>query len=113
MWAVYKALETLMGGVTGAGPISNLHIRTTDLDPGAVWNWWEDYCQWLVLNQNLDGSWDGYSYWGGALQAAWYINILNATTTGGGGEVPEPATMILLGSGLVGLAGYVRRRMKK
>jgi hypothetical protein len=109
MWAVYKALETIYG-VTGTGPITNLNLETTPIDPGADWNWWEDYCQYLCLSQLGDGSWPGYSYWNSYLEAAWYINILNATSTGP--PVPLPGTLGLLSTGLFGLlgAGWWRRR---
>jgi hypothetical protein len=110
MWAVYKALETLYGGTDTIGDITNLHAQTTSLDPGAEWNWWEDFCQYLVEHQNADGSWPGYAYWDQALEAAWYINILNATKTAP--PIPIPGTVGLLGTGILGLlgAGWWRRR---
>jgi hypothetical protein len=36
--------------------------------------------------------------------------IMDDVTYNGGGGVPEPGTLVLLGSGALGLAGYIRRK---
>ncbi|MGO9137187.1 MAG: hypothetical protein ACLP9S_01815 [Syntrophales bacterium] len=68
--------------------------ETTPIDAGATLNRWKDYCQYPVITQKPDGSWNGYAYWGEPLEAAWCINILNATATVTPPPpgVPEPAT---------------------
>lgn len=86
MWAVYKGLETNIGlrdttyitnlltdcGYSSGNPPGN--------PPGSVpCNWWEDYNQWLVVNQAGDGSWPGYAYWVPPLSTSFFVNILGAT----------------------------------
>jgi hypothetical protein len=84
MWAAYKGLQVTIGLDADQSVISNLHADPGNVDnPNHGWNWWEDYCEYLVSTQ-AGGTWPGYSYWSGPLATAWYINILAAT------EIPPP-----------------------
>ena len=118
MWAIYKGLELTIG-LNDTTAITNLHPAGT-IDPGDTWNWWEDYCEYLVNTQDLSGDpttnpnhgrWGGYSSWPDPLSTAWAINILNATEVGGP-VIPEPLTCGALLLGLGGLGGYIRKRRR-
>lgn len=86
MWAVYTGLETTIG-LNDTTHIVNLLTdcgATTNGLPGgppgsAPCTWSEDYIQWLVKNQKVDGSWGGYSRWTDPLATALYVSILGAT----------------------------------
>jgi len=59
----------------------------------------------LTSRYSLGGTFDN---WGtGSMQLAFYL------TEGGAAPIPDPSTMLLLGSGLIGLAGYGRKKFFK
>ena len=111
MWAMYKGLESTIGlDVDNLTGITNLHVDSCDVDnPNHGWNWWEDYCEWLVSNQNGNGSWSGYSYWGSGLATPWFINILAATEIPDV-NVPVPGAFLLGSIGLAFACRKLRRR---
>lgn len=40
------------------------------------------------------------------------LDNVSVTQSGGGGTVPEPSSFLLMGSGVLGLAGVIRRKMR-
>ena len=106
-WSVYKGLETTIGlGNTTA--ITNLQPGNCGNDRGADCNWWQDYNEWLVSNQQGDGHWVGYDYWGDPLATAFYLPILGGTVIPT--PNPEPGTLVLLAGALLGLVPLARKR---
>jgi len=74
------------------------------------------YSQTVITNHSPSGS-DNNSQFGSnnnsQPDSGTNSTPINDGVNNGTSPVPEPATLILLGSGLVGLAGYGRKRFKK
>jgi len=72
--------------------------------------WWQDVNQDGILGNDDDIYWKN----AGNIIGIGYVRTFNylGAIEDGGGKVPEPTTMLLLGSGLIGLWGF-RKKFKK
>jgi hypothetical protein len=127
-YSLYSITLNSAGGTNGyilsdnVWPLSELGIRNGH--PVAINGQFE---RTFVQNVYFDG-WDlgfgahttyfdfgtGLDIGYGTFEFAWTVNCANdVVREHGHNTAPEPATMILLGSGLIGLAGLARRKFKK
>lgn len=70
MFSVFKGLELMQVPIIPSSP-ANPDATTGD--------WWGDYAEFLVSDQNAMGDWSGYYYWGPYLATPWYTVILQAS----------------------------------
>jgi len=99
------AIETIniSGGPTLSAGTSYFMVVSADSPTWNAWNWNSTG----AVGEDLFSNDNGQSWHDNGIQSIGAFRILS----GGGGNVPEPASLFLLGSGLLGAVGTLRRKL--
>jgi hypothetical protein len=106
----YPGSVSVYSGLDGTGSLlASLGLPVTP-SGGAPQCTYGQYCPWFPVGVSFDGTAESVIFSGSANYIAFDNITLGASTPVG--VTPEPATLALFGSGVLGVVGLVRRRRK-
>lgn len=92
-------------------------------DPSSIQVMWDNTSVLMQSDPNTNGTWTNYTFTetgtgNDTVSFAFrddpgYIALDNVSVTQTTGTTPEPSSLLLMGSGVVGLAGVIRRKMAR
>jgi hypothetical protein len=104
----FTGVVQVFDGVNGTGNvIGSINLAALGVGPSPG----NDFSNWAVGTVSFPGIGRSINFGGTANQVVYDNVTFGSTTPGGGGSgVPEPASLVLVGSALLGLAAARRRR---
>jgi hypothetical protein len=108
---VYPGSVSVYSGLDGTGSLlASLNLAVTPSEAGTPGCPYGQYCPWFPVGVSFSGTAESVIFSGSANYIGFDNITLGASTPRA--ATPEPATLTLFGSGLLGLVGLIRRRRK-
>jgi len=105
---------TVWSGLNGTGTeLADINLSANTPGAGCPAGDPYTYCEWDAVGVSFAGTAESVNFGGAANYIGFDEITIGSQTAGGGPVIPEPSSLFLLGTGLVGFAGTLRSKFAR